>query len=45
MGLQLLTAVAFNAPGQGGIAIWAHIGGFLAGLLAAPLLKRATSAA
>jgi membrane associated rhomboid family serine protease len=40
IGLQLLTAVAFNAPGQPGIAIWAHIGGFVAGLLAVPLLKR-----
>jgi membrane associated rhomboid family serine protease len=40
VGLQLLTAVAFNTPGQSGIAIWAHIGGFLAGLLLAPLLKR-----
>ena len=40
IGLQLLTAVAFNSPGQSGIAIWAHIGGFLAGLLLAPLLKR-----
>jgi len=33
IGLQLLTAVAFNTPGGGGIAIWAHIGGFVAGLL------------
>jgi membrane associated rhomboid family serine protease len=33
IGLQLLTAVAFNLPGTGGIAIWSHIGGFLAGLL------------
>jgi len=33
IGLQLLTAVAFNLPGTGGIAIWAHIGGFIAGLL------------
>ncbi|MFN7399253.1 MAG: rhomboid family intramembrane serine protease [Sandaracinobacter sp.] len=41
IGLQLLTAVAFNMPGGGGIAIWAHIGGFLAGLLAVPLLRRA----
>ncbi|WP_199554722.1 rhomboid family intramembrane serine protease [Sandaracinobacteroides hominis] len=32
IGLQLLTAVAFNT-GSGGIAIWSHIGGFLAGLL------------
>lgn len=33
VGLQLLTAVAFNLPGTGGIAIWSHIGGFLTGLL------------
>lgn len=33
VGLQLLTAVAFNLPGSGGIAIWSHIGGFLVGLL------------
>lgn len=33
VGLQLLTAVAFNMPGTGGIAIWSHIGGFLVGLL------------
>lgn len=32
IGLQLLTAVAFNT-GQGGIAIWSHIGGFLLGLI------------
>jgi len=33
IGLQLLTAVAFNLPGSGGVAIWAHIGGFVVGLL------------
>lgn len=33
IGLQLLVGVAFNAPGEPGIAIWAHIGGFVAGLL------------
>ncbi|MFN7173574.1 MAG: rhomboid family intramembrane serine protease [Thermaurantiacus tibetensis] len=33
VGLQLLVAVAFNSAGGPGIAIWAHIGGFLAGLL------------
>jgi membrane associated rhomboid family serine protease len=33
IGLQLLTAVALNIPGSGGIAVWAHIGGFVAGLL------------
>ena len=41
IGLQLLTGAAFNSPGTPGIAIWAHIGGFVAGLLAVPLLKRA----
>ena len=30
--LQLLTAVAFNT-GEGGIAIWSHIGGFIVGLI------------
>ncbi|WP_448578818.1 rhomboid family intramembrane serine protease [Thermaurantiacus sp.] len=33
IGLQLLVAVAFNRPGEPGIAVWAHAGGFLAGLL------------
>ena len=32
IGLQLLTAVAFNTGGQG-VAIWAHIGGFVTGLI------------
>ncbi len=42
IGLQLLTAVAFNTPGQsGGIAVWAHVGGFVAGLLfGLPYLRR-----
>lgn len=41
IGLQLLTAVAFNS-GPGGIAIWAHIGGFLAGLVfALPFIRGA----
>ncbi len=40
IGLQLLTGAAFNTSGAGGIAIWAHIGGFVAGLLAVPLLRR-----
>lgn len=40
IGLQLLTAVAFNT-GEGGIAIWTHIGGFIVGLIAAqPLARR-----
>lgn len=43
IGLQLMTGVAFNGAG-GGIAIWAHIGGFVAGLvLAQPLLRRRQS--
>lgn len=43
IGLQLLTGVAFNNEG-GGVAIWAHIGGFVAGLiLAQPLLARRRS--
>lgn len=38
IGLQLLTGWVLNGP-KGGIAIWAHIGGFIAGLLLArPLL-------
>lgn len=41
IGLQLLVGVAFNLPGTGGIAIWAHIGGFLAGLvMGLPLIRR-----
>lgn len=41
IGLQLLVGVAFNLPGTGGIAIWAHIGGFMAGLaLGLPLVRR-----
>jgi membrane associated rhomboid family serine protease len=35
IGLQLLTAAVFNQPGTPGIAIWTHIGGFIAGLLMA----------
>ncbi len=31
--LQLLIGLAFNGPDGPGIAIWTHIGGFLAGLL------------
>ncbi len=41
IGLQLLTAVAFNT-GEGGIAIWTHIGGFIVGLLfAQPFVRQA----
>ncbi len=39
IGLQLLTALAFNT-GEGGIAIWTHIGGFVVGLVAAQLFAR-----
>lgn len=40
IGLQLLTAVAFNT-GEGGIAIWTHIGGFVVGLIfAQPFVRR-----
>ena len=39
IGLQLLTGAAFNGQG-GGIAIWAHIGGFVAGLIIARSLSR-----
>ena len=39
IGLQLLTAVAFNT-GEGGIAIWTHIGGFVVGLIAAQAIAR-----
>lgn len=43
VGLQLLTAVAFNSgdgSGIGRIAIWSHIGGFVAGLaMALPMMK------
>ena len=43
IGIQLMIAVVFNAGAMGGVAVWAHIGGFLAGLvLAAPLLRRKT---
>ncbi len=39
IGLQLATALAFNGP-DGGIAIWAHIGGFITGLVLIPLYAR-----
>ncbi len=39
IGLQLLTGAVMN-KGGGGIAIWAHIGGFIAGLLFAHLAGR-----
>jgi len=44
IGLQLLIGLVMNGSGEGGffgmIAIWAHIGGFIAGLIVArPLLR------
>lgn len=33
IGLQLLTGLASGGPGGQGIAIWAHIGGFVTGLI------------
>jgi membrane associated rhomboid family serine protease len=46
IGLQLLIGFVFNSGGAaGGIAIWAHVGGFLAGLvLALPLARDALKA-
>jgi len=40
--MQLLqgTAALFNPSMGGGVAWWAHIGGFVAGLMLAPLLQR-----
>ena len=37
--LQLLSSLG-AAPGQGGVAWYAHIGGFITGLLLTPLLRR-----
>ncbi|OWV33868.1 hypothetical protein B5C34_10605 [Pacificimonas flava] len=47
IGLQLLIGFVFNsgADGTGGIAIWAHVGGFVAGLILALPLARAAIAA
>src|SRR6201999_1231973 len=36
--LQLISA-AFTSVGQPGVAFWAHVGGFAAGLLLTPLFK------
>jgi membrane associated rhomboid family serine protease len=38
-GMQLLSN-AFTAPGSGGVAFRAHIGGFVAGMVLVPLFKR-----
>jgi membrane associated rhomboid family serine protease len=38
LGIQALSAIAFNQAG-GGIAVWAHIGGFVAGLLCGVILQ------
>lgn len=41
IGIQLMIAVIFNSGTEGGVAIWAHIGGFLAGLvLGVPFIRR-----
>lgn len=41
IGIQLMVALVFNTGSPGGVAVWAHIGGFLAGLaLAAPFIRR-----
>jgi membrane associated rhomboid family serine protease len=37
--LQLLSGL-FSPPGEAGIAFWAHIGGFVAGLVLIPLFKK-----
>lgn len=44
IGLQLMTGLVFNGGGDGGIAIWAHVGGFLTGLVLAIPLARAAIA-
>ena len=42
IGLQLALGLVFNGGSEGGIAIWAHVGGFLAGLvLALPMARSA----
>ncbi|EMD82573.1 rhomboid family intramembrane serine protease [Pacificimonas flava] len=42
IGLQVALGLVFNGGGGGGIAIWAHVGGFLTGLvLALPLARDA----
>jgi membrane associated rhomboid family serine protease len=38
--IQALTALVFNEGHMGGVAIWAHIGGFLPGLVVGYLLVR-----
>jgi membrane associated rhomboid family serine protease len=38
--LLQLVAAALSAAGQPGVAFWAHIGGFVAGLALAPLFSR-----
>lgn len=38
--LQLVSA-AFSDPSQPGVAFWAHVGGFIAGLVLTPILKSA----
>ncbi|HUN49054.1 MAG TPA: rhomboid family intramembrane serine protease [Stellaceae bacterium] len=38
--MQLLSAVAAD-PGEPGVAFWAHVGGFLLGMLLVPVFRRA----
>jgi rhomboid family protein len=37
-GLQLVSSLV-STPGEGGVAFWAHVGGFVAGLVAVKLLR------
>jgi len=40
-GLQLLSGLAtHNMDGEGGVAFWAHVGGFVAGMLLIPVFKK-----
>ncbi|MCB0362778.1 MAG: rhomboid family intramembrane serine protease, partial [Bdellovibrionales bacterium] len=40
IGLQIVWAVLYGSIGEGGIAWWAHIGGFFAGLSMAFLARK-----
>jgi membrane associated rhomboid family serine protease len=45
LGLWFLTQIAsaaFSQPGVSGVAFWAHVGGFVAGLLFVPVFKQKT---
>ena len=37
---QIVSGVAVPTSGEGGVAFWAHIGGFVAGIALTPFLKR-----